>query len=351
MTAAPDGPPATAAGPPATAAGPPATAAGPPATATGLDAGDLSCYTAALARYLEASLADPLGRIARSVRLAIRPCAGQGHIVFSHHRLPLNDLGDGHSLRYRGARRPAAVLAGLARELPAGHGVLVVTYTGGMPWSPGGEHGSTPHFLLVLAREGGRWLAEDPFRALLPAGSCEPFRGWLTTAELLAAMTPPASLATGHRLRKEYVFGFAVPPPPDDQYQWLSRDTGSPVTPSLPPGWVTDPCAALRVLSESRAAAGEDAGWLADDIWACSRHHVFRYAHLSRRPLTAGQRALVTAASDCWQELPMAMRFAAQCVRRGRPRPGLVRESLRQLARLEGELAGVLHAHGYAAPP
>ena len=315
-------------------------------------AGELSCYTAALALYLEDRCADPLARIARSVRLAVRPGLPGGLIAFSHHCLPLNDLTDGSHLVYRGTADRAAVPARLELELRTGLGVLVVAYTGTMAWSPASSEDSTPHFLLVRAHRGDSWLADDPFQALLPTGAQDPFTGWITTRELTEAMTPRSPLPPEHRLRRKHVFGFPVPLPPDDYFQWLSRSIRPHPDPVLPPGWLTRPCDALRFLSELWAALDRIPGQerVFDDMWASARHHAFRYAHLSRLPLAPPERALVGTACDLWQDLPMALRFAVASRARGQARPSLVRATFERLIQAETQVAALLKTYGYGLP-
>jgi len=322
-----------------------------------IEPGQLSCYTAALARYLEGWCPDPLAHVARSVRLAVRPGLPGGLIAFSHHWLALNELPDGSRLGYRGAADPAAVPVGLDAELRTGPGVLAVTYTGSMAWSPADGQASAPHFLLVRERHGQRWHVEDPFQALLPSGSQEPFTGWLSTAELTEAMTPPSPLRPELRLRKEYVFGLPVPLPPDDHYQWLGHaaapePTALPHrTAALPPGWLTEPAQALRFLRDLWAA-GPDHQVLAgerffDDIWASARHHAFRYAHLRQFLPGSPDQELVSRAHDLWHDLPMALHFATASAARGRGRPTLIKMTFDQLIEAEAQVADVLQAHGY----
>ncbi len=317
----------------------------------GLAAGQLSCYTAALARYLESAYEDSLTRVARSIRLAVRTDLPGGMIAFSHHGIPLSDLGGGRCLAYRGATAPAELLASLESELRVGFGVIAVTYTAAMDWSVADEEENAPHFVCLLAREHGRWLVDDPFAALLPSGQQEPFRGWIPTGQLIRAMTPPRRLGAEYRLRTQYVFGFAVPLPPDHEYSWLVRtpEVTGLVRPR-PPGWITSHAGALDYLSDfwSGAAGHPDRVRFLDDMWACARHHAFRCAHLiTRHPLDPADRKAAAAARDAWQELPMALRFAVDSAVRGRSRPTLVTSMFDRLRELEDNLAPVLAGHGY----
>lgn len=334
-----------------------------------IEPGQLSCYTAALARYLEGHCPDPLDRVARSVRLAVRPGLPDGLIPFSHHWLALNELADGSRLVYRGVADAAALPAGLDAEMRTGREVLAVTYTGSMAWSLADSEASAPHFLLVRERRGQRWHVDDPFQALLPSGNQEPFTGWLTTAELIEAMSPPSPMRPELRLRKEYVFGFPVPLPPDDHYQWLGRapvNTAPDSNTVLASGWLAEPAQALRFLRDLWAAPDHQVTGrerLFDDMWAAARHHAFRYAHLCQLPLDSRgvqggrpswlappEQELVRKAHDLWHDLPMALHFAIASAARGRRRPTLIKMTFDQLIEAEAQVAGLLHAHGYGPP-
>jgi hypothetical protein len=319
--------------------------------ADGVSAGDLSCYTGCLARYLESAYDDPLARVARSVRLAVRTDGPDGLTAFSHHGVWLSDLGDGLHLGYRASTVAEDVIDQLEGEMAAGYGVITVTYNGVMDWSVAAPHESAPHFVLLSAREGDRWHVDDPFSALLPAGPQDPFTGWISTARLLRAMTPPRPLGSEHRLRKQHVFGFPVPLPADNQYQWLARMTAArDMVRALPRDWVSEPAAVLRYLSDfwSSLAQRQDRVRYLDDIWASARHHVFRYAHLmSRVRLDAAEFEAAVTARDAWHNLPMAMRFATDSAVRGRSRPSLIKGIFQQLRTAEDNVADVLTAHGY----
>jgi len=320
-------------------------------SAGGVSAGDLSCYTACLARYLECAYDDPLARVARSVRLAVRTDDPEGLTAFSHHGIWLSDLGDGLHLGYRGRANAGDLIADLDGEIAAGDGVIAVTYSGAMDWSIAPPHESAPHFVLLSARDGDLWRVDDPFSALLPAGSQDPFLGWISTARLLRAMTPPTRLGHEDRLRKQHVFGFGVPLPPDDRYQWLARmPAARDAVQALPDGWVSEPAAVLCYLSDfwsSLTQCRERVRYL-DDMWASARHHAFRYSHLiSRVRLDAAELDAAATARDAWNNLPMALRFAADSAVRGRSRPSLIRGLFEQLRTAEDNVADVLAAHGY----
>jgi hypothetical protein len=324
----------------------------PPATTPAVSAAELSCYTAALARYLEGHHADPLARIARSVRLALRINPGNGLAAFSHHAVSLADLGGGYCLAYRGSTSPASLLAGLDRELAAAGGGLAVTYTAAMSWSVADPEDSAPHFVLVTGHEGERWRIEDPFSAQLPSGYQEPFTGWIPGSQLVSAMTPPGRLNPEHRVRLRYVFGHGTPLRPPHEFQWLARTAAEPSL-ALGPGWITQPSGVLENLSDFWSSLDDHPARVRhlDDVWASARHHAFRYSHLlGHEQLDEASAAVAETAREIWTELPMALRFAAESAARGRSRPSMIRGLFSRLSTVEQHTADILAAYGYGPP-
>jgi hypothetical protein len=319
-----------------------------PAAAPEAEESGLSCYTASIARYLRTAYRDPLARVARSIRLAVRTDLPDGLLAFSHHRFDLADLGDGRRLQYRHAATAEQVPDRLDRELTAAGQVIAVTYTGELPWSPARPAESAPHFVLVEARQGDLWRVADPFAALLPAGRQEPFAGWLSTRRLLAAMTPPDRVAPEHRSRLALAFGVPATPPRPGRPAWVAP---TPVEGRLPPiraGWITRPDQVMDILAAfwTGLADHPDRSRFVDDMWAAAQHHCFRSAYLADRcRLTRAERGTVAAAAEAWQGLPMALRFAADSVARGRARPTLVVATFDRLRRVENDMTDVLATH------
>ena len=180
----------------------------------------LSCYTANLAVYLAGSEEDAVGRIARSVRLAVRTDLGDDMLAFSHHRTPL----DGGRLEYRGAGDAGTALDGISAEIEQAGRCLVVANTGFLDWSTAGLEAQAPHLLLVEDRRRDEWHVVDRFTALLPSGGDQrPFTGWVSSATLGRCLTPIVPLPPEQRLRNALAFGFPRPLPRDGDYQWLER--------------------------------------------------------------------------------------------------------------------------------
>ncbi|MET0135821.1 MAG: hypothetical protein ABW215_19745 [Kibdelosporangium sp.] len=304
----------------------------------------LSCYSANLAMYLLPHRSDALDVVARSVRLAVRP--GE-EPAFSHHSVPLHQLRPGGELGYAAAGTGADAIEALAGEVNRNGQVLVLTGRAVLPWSvPEPGHGA-PHLLLVDSHSGSRWHVVDEFSALRPAGRQDPYTGWITDEELLKAMEPNPAPAAEHKLRNEHAFGFPVPLPPDGTYQWLafqpSRTTGS----DLPDEWLTGIDEVFEALTEfwSGLDGNPDRRRFLEDMWACSQHHTYRYNWL-----VTSQDADPEAFTDAiaaWQNLPMALRFAADSADRGRARPSMVRTTFDQLRAADGPARELLPEYGY----
>jgi hypothetical protein len=284
----------------------------------------LSCYTANLAGYLADEFTDVPGRFADSLRVAVRTDLPAGELAFSHHRVPLDRLPDGTRLTW--ATAPVDdVVDRVGTELRRHGRVLVVTDNAALPWSPatdGTAH--APHWLLVDGRRGDDWHVVDGFRGLLPAGEQEPYAGWLGTAGLQAAMTPPPSWRPEQDRRNALAFGFWLPPPGGAQPQWLVRTSAAAGEPELPGDWLLDEDATLEFLHDRVAEDPEAAGSHLDDLWAVAQHRTFRYRHLGDHE-----------AARAWADLPRALRFAVESARRGRPRSALVRTTFDHLRQLE----------------
>ncbi|WP_052499418.1 hypothetical protein [Streptomyces vietnamensis] len=177
-----------------------------------------SCSTENLAGHLATRAPARAGLTARSVRRAVDPATG----CFSHHDRAPNNLPGGRRLAYRGAPDAEAALTGIAAE-PAGHGrAPVVADSGALPWLSGEADAHAPHLILVDGRtpDGGRHVV-DGFTALFSGGGHqEPFAGELSAAELTALPAFPRGLSEVHRARNALAFGFPVPTPVDETYQW-----------------------------------------------------------------------------------------------------------------------------------
>jgi hypothetical protein len=306
----------------------------------------LSCYTANLAVYLDRCEGGALGRIARSIRLAVRP---DGEVpAFSHHSRPLDVLDGGGRLEYRGAGDAGAALEAISAEVARLGQCLVLANTGFLDWSTAGPGGQAPHLLLVDGRRRGEWHVVDRFAALLPGrGEQRPFGGWVSDAVLARCLTPISPLPPEQRLRNAHAFGFPRPLPPEGQYQWISRterlEPGQPDR--LDGGWLADADASLEYLGELWSGLDRAPGRarLLDDMWAAAQHHVFRYTYLLvRTRKDAEERRVLDRARLAWRDLPMALRFAVDSARRGRHRATLVARTIAGLRRVEGEATSLL---------
>jgi hypothetical protein len=305
---------------------------------------ELSCYTANLAVYLGEE--EACGRIAASVRLAVRPDLGEDLLAFSHHRVPLDD----GQLEYKGAGDAEAAMEAIAAEVERSGRCLVVANAGFLDWSTAGPERPAPHLLLLDDARGEEWHAVDRFKALLPSGGEQrPFTGWISTATLARGLTPIVPLRPDQRLRNQHAFGFPRPLPPDGQHQWLERVERSEPN-GLEGPWLTETDAALEHLADFWTGLDErpERTRLLDDMWAASQHHAFRYGYLLSK--TEEPRVLEEA-RRAWRDLPMALRFAVESMERGRHRPTLIARTFAALRRIESEAASLLKAGGGRASP
>ncbi|GAB3887298.1 hypothetical protein GCM10029964_053050 [Kibdelosporangium lantanae] len=322
--------------------------AAPPTAA--LDASALSCLTSNLATYLGGTEPDPLGRIARTVRLTVRTGLPGDLLAFSHHRDFLGRLADGRHLRYRGTSQVRELVEQLDRQLSAAGQVLVVAYAGSMPWSLAEKSESAPHLVRVTGHDAGRWQVDDRFSALMPAGVQPPFQGWVTTADLLAAMAAPGPVRPEQRLRLRHAFGGMVALRANRRYQWLVPTTVDDARRPNSPHWHTDTPAVLDLLSSYYSGVEErpQRARLIDDVWSAAQHHVFRYGHLLRQAeLRSEEGAAAETARKAWADLPLALFYAASAAARGKPRPAVVPGAFDQVRAAELACAELLARHGY----
>lgn len=297
----------------------------------------LSCYTANLASYLDAELPDVEAHIADSVRLAVRPGDdGSGSLAFSHHRYPLDRMPDGSLLRYA-TLPPRAGLIAVADELSRYGRVLVVTDGARLPWSPSRHRGSSaPHWLLVTGRRDHSWHVVDAFAGLLPSGEQRSYVGWLSTAQLIDAMTLPDTWTAPQATRNEFAFGSAVPVPDAPGLVWLRRDAEGAPASDLDEAWLVGDRQAIPFLSEYFSAGSDAAVAYLDDLWTAAQHRVFRYRMLiGRRRTPSAVRERYLAAQTAWEKLPSAIRFTVESALRGRPRPSLARQTFDNLIALD----------------
>lgn len=294
----------------------------------------LSCYTANLIALLSELRPGSYESFAASVRLAIRPDGPDGRIAFSHHERV--DLLDGRELGYRHARRWADARDALRDELLGSGHVIAVAHSALLPWAPAAPEGSgAPHWIRLLdAREDG-WLVEDRFDALLPHGAQQPFRGRLDEEQVRRLLTPVAPKRPEVRLRDRMALGQEVPVPEDGDYSWLAfmpspdPDQGAGRT-AVDEVWIEEPAEVCAVLAQRLAADPALLEAHLEDLWAASRHQRFRLQSPAVRAALGEEAAEQAAAS--WDELPVALRFAAQSARRGRARPGVVQQVFTRLA-------------------
>ncbi|MDG4820143.1 MULTISPECIES: hypothetical protein [unclassified Micromonospora] len=286
---------------------------------------ELTCYTTNLVACLEPTDPAVRQRLADGVRLAVRTDLPDG-LAFSHHpRLDVDDRGYGLTYRSAPAWEPAR--AELRAELAEAGQVLACGDTYQLPWSPSYGRTHAPHWLLLREHDQGRWLVADHFAALTPAGWQDPYLGWLDDAQLSAALRPIADPAPEQVDRDRYALGTPVELPPVTHVRWLARHPDAATT--REGTWIDEPGAALRHVAQTLLANGQLLARHIEDLWAASRH--FRYRHGEHAAAGRIDPHAAQVACDAWEQLPRALRFAADSATRGRPRPGVLTQAFDQL--------------------
>ncbi|WP_420031812.1 hypothetical protein ACN2WE_02690 [Streptomyces sp. cg28] len=291
---------------------------------------DLSCYTTNLLAHVAPDIPDVRRRLAHGVRLAVRIDLPAGELAFSHHpRIDRTD--DGRQLAHAGTRDWPTAREALHRALLRDRRVLAVANTRHLPWSPAHGRADAPHWILLKDRRDDQWLVADHFSALTPHGTQSPYLGWIGDAELAAALAPWTRPPREVARRDILALGTESTVPPADHYRWLDWAPATDGGGSAPGTgtWLLDLDAALRHTSEVLRADPSAVARYVDDLWAAARHHTFKLDFDVADGTTDPVRA--AAASAAWDELPRALRFAAQSTARGRPRPGAIERSVDQL--------------------
>ncbi|MEV4502180.1 hypothetical protein [Streptomyces klenkii] len=299
---------------------------------------DLSCYTTNLLAYLTPDVPDVRRRLAEGIRLAVRTDLPSGELAFSHHPR-VDTTGDGRELAYRGAADWPAARSALLDALHREHRVLAVGNTRHLPWAAAHGQADAPHWLLIRDHRDGRWLIADHFAALTPFGDQEPYLGWISDAELAAALAPLPEPPPEVTRRDRLALGQEIPLPPAGHYRWLDRQpatqasgAASASTPVSAPGpgtWTLDLETSLTRIADVFRTDPTALARYGDDLWAAARHHTYQLAFaVTDAGLDPEQAAAVSAA---WNELPKTLRFAAQSAARGRPRAAVVDRSIEAL--------------------
>lgn len=291
---------------------------------------DLSCYTTNLLAFLAPDIPDVRRRLATGVRLAVRTDLSTGELAFSHHpRIDRTD--DGQQLGYAGAGDWPTTREALHRALRRDRRALAVGNTRHLPWAPSRGQADAPHWVVIRERRDDRWLVADHFSALTLFGDQEPYLGWIGESELAIALAPWSRPPREVARRDVLALGQQTPTPPADHYRWLDwvPASGDRGTAPGPGSWILDLETSLRRISEVLRADPTTVARYVDDLWAAARHHTFKLAFDVADGNIHPERAAVAMAA--WDELPRALRFAAQSTARGRPRPGAVERSVDQL--------------------
>ena len=270
----------------------------------------LSCYTTNLVAHLRRVDPSIEGRFAAAVALSVRLDADGGRLAFLQHRPVGPALGYGSAATWYEARR------GLADECGRRGEVLAVANTRNLPWCPGYGIQDTPHWIRLTAFDGAQWHVVDGFEAVLPLGEQRPFDAWASDEELRSLLTPLPPLEGHVQARDVHALGAAERVPEPGRYRWLAQDADTRIARSGE--WIDGTVEALRYLQRRLATDPDTLRFHAEDLWAASRHHQYRFA----------DQPGVGAA---WGELPRALSYALQSAERGRPRPTLIAQSLERI--------------------
>lgn len=338
----------------------------------------LSCYTAAIATYMERFGIDHEMTIGTQLFTAVRVRRGPGlPFEFLHHHTPLRGRHATHrlELRRRWASEPEATEAILAECRRTG-AVIVAADTAHLPWTP--QHGTrhAPHWFVIDAvRDDGRIHVRDSLELIAVEGEQRPYAAWLPADRLPSLARMDLGESEWLLRRDRFAFGDAADPIERSAikgagYQWYEapafstpRATGPGLLSHLLPlllartwsnhtgwqtgsdlhGWVAG-TAALRVLAAEFQRRAEDptiyrAG---DDLWVAARARALFAGTLERVAHETNSQPLADLAARCrttvaepWTSVPRLMEYNAQTLARGRTPRGHVAEELAGLADAE----------------
>lgn len=304
----------------------------------------LSCYTAAMATWLDLRGADWPTALGAGCGLDLREDPADGLLGFRHFpRSPRTGPDPALPLLRVGADSPEDMVDGIAAELAESGCVIVVGDTFELPWLHTRGHRHEPRWFVVDRRVGDRWHVRDAFTATDEHGVQLPWDGWLGHDEFLRAATGVAVLRDVFRLRERYAFGDDDHTGLDRRHQWfVVVDDPLPDEPGPAPRWSTG-AAALRRLAEHAAAQGDRPEFYhrySDDLWTAARHRaLFQLRVLRDWPESTKDHPLLGELAELvadWDRLPMLLRYARISLERGRPfSPAAVVAALRGLADTE----------------
>lgn len=269
----------------------------------------LSCYTTNLIGHLRRDNPAIEEEFAQAVNLSVCTDLCSGVLAFSQHRRV------GPLLGYRSSSTWGVARKGLLEELERHNDVIAVASTKNLSWSPTYGAEDVPHWIRLSDRRGNQWRVIDEFSAVLPQGEQHPYDDWVNDEVLAVMLSPLPALAPEVQNRDVHALGDTADVPAVGCYRWLARGVDNRAAHS---GQWVEGTAALRYLAERFV---EDIDLLrrhAEDLWAASRHHQYRFA-------------LDATVSAAWGELPRSLRFAIQSADRGRPRPAVIAHAFEQI--------------------
>lgn len=298
----------------------------------------LSCYTTSIAEVLWHRGVDWAAAIGLGSVLAIRP---EGELfAFNHHDTSLRPPG----LRRVGTDDVRELHRGLVAAHERDRRVIVVADAHNLPWSTGFGRRHAPHWCVVDGRRDGAWHVTDRFTMLDARGEQSPWHGWMSDDELPQVLCR-GDLEAQQVLRERLAFGDEEPPPPGTRYQWFtSTPTASAARVGPPAGdWLVGERAVHRLIEHFTEHGGRARAYRqTEDLWVTGRHRRLRHLVLARA-MPADHPSVIAARdlADAWERVPMALRYAAESARRGRPRLAALRRSLSEVAEHEAHMQEV----------
>ncbi|MEZ5840832.1 MAG: hypothetical protein R3D02_10550 [Hyphomicrobiales bacterium] len=333
----------------------------------------LSCYTAAISRYLQKHRLDPVWIIGSQFYLAVADnAADRPDFEFVHYHTPLLGAGSlaGARLERRSApdarRAAAAILADFRDSGP----VIVSGDTFRLPWqvSCGVRH--APHWFVVddVAADGNAVHVSDAFAYTDDEGDQAPHAGWHSLDDLASFASISADRSGPLRSREIWALGTAERDDPESPHQWLATivapaacrfdagSVGALFATSLDfatgrvrradlsgPHWHVGPDALRHLHQRFIEFLAEPALYdFANDLWVAARTRELFARTLARAEREFGFAAAGTLATrladdivPLWNTLPQLLRYNLACLERGRKPRQLLADTLGRIADAE----------------
>lgn len=315
-----------------------------------------SCYTAALARYLEHLGESPAARIDAQLFLAVRESA-DGVLSFVHHHTPLRGAEDGFQLELRCADEATAADA-IRLELERVGACILTGDTWRLPWSVEFGRRHAPHWVLLDGRQPGAVRIHDAFTYLGSNAEQRPYRGWVRERIVASFAARPPCTPT-QACRDRHAFGDIDAGTSGGSHGWF--ELVSPPGPTrrspehaareslahhlgtrqrldlLDTGFTAGPSAFELLVAAARTRLSDPGFYeCSDDLWVAGRNRHLFLDFLDEDPRFRGTVAWARQeVLPAWDALPRVLLYNRTALELGRsPRPLLV-EHLRRVGERE----------------